>query len=843
MSTVPDPSLADEFRAHIYGRHSASLQELLNTMRAAPMPGKRFLFLSKPGEEWSLSRYADTLPLRPEVDWTHTFDDLEDAEWHVFCERWNAMFGERLEATRPASAAPSAEEAARRSVIERCPSVLAYANRRSIRAGESIDFFVSSDGGTPFEAQLVRLLSPDLGPAGPAFRAPHVDGPVNGVHPGTEQPIRIGSYGRIPGPIDLGDSFALAIRVFPTLKDSVSRTVAQVRGRGATVTLTNSPAGLVAEVESVDGRTSAASVRRLVEHEWTDVEVVVDLVAGTVAVASSVVDAPSLRRDASQRAESRLDLARGSFAASSVSLAASIGADGHHIVPSCFNGRFEDARLTDRTRSTHVEVARWDFSRGITTDGIVDVSGHGYHGTLVNMPTRGVRGSRWTGDSLTWMADPEGYAAVHFHEDDLADAGWSRTFTYDVPRELASGCYALRVAPADGSTPPFYVPFMVRPARGAPTTKAAFIVPTTTYATYANMHLRINAQFNELNQGRLIVLDSTDFLLMSRPDLGKSCYDTHTDGSPIVYSGMNRPVTNFRPFGRTYKFCQDLMFIDWFDAMSMDVDVVTDDDIDREGVEALRPYRAVMTGSHPEYMSRKFLDAMQQFLDEGGRLMYLGGNGFYQMAEIPESRPDMVEVRRPGQDSLWRVNHAEAASSTSGLPTGLWRNIGRPENAMVGVGFLTMGFDQCAPYRRSAASHDPRASWIFDGIADDELIGDFGVLAGGAAGYEIDRHDVTKGSPRHSLLIASSFGHSNMFAVTSGSVLDTLPNPSSPLDNLRADLVFFETGNGGAVFSVGSIAWCGSLSHDGYRNNVSRLTKNVLDRFVDPAPFDMPDVQ
>lgn len=842
MTATPDPSLAAEFRSQIYGRHSAALQELLNTMRAAPMTGKHFLFLSKAGEEWSLSRYADDLPLRPKVEWTHTYDDVESAEWHVFCERWNARYGQRLEEPRPASAAPTAEEAARRAVVERCPSVLAYADRRSIRAGEPIDFFVSSDGGKPFDAQLVRLFSPDLGPAGPAFRTPQVDAPINGTHPGTEQPIRIGSYGRVPGPIDLGDSFAVSARVFPTLKDAATRTVLQVAGRAATVTLTNSPAGLVAVVESRDGRRAAATVRPLVAQEWTDVEVSVDVRSGTVAVASSVVDAPALRRDAVQRAEARADLATGSFAAASLSLAASIGADGHHVVPTCFNGRMEDVRLSDRSGSTHVEVARWDFSRGITTDGIVDVSGHGHHGTLVNMPTRAVRGSRWTGDSLTWMADPAGYAAVHFHEDDLADAGWARTFTYDAPGSLPSGCYALRVGPADGSTPPFYVPFMVRPARGAPTTKAAFIVPTTTYATYANMHLRINAQFNELNQGRLIVLDSTDFLLMARPDLGKSCYDTHTDGSPVVYSGMNRPVTNFRPFGRTYKFCQDLMFVDWFDAMKMDVDIITDDDIDREGIEALRPYRAVMTGSHPEYMSRKFLDAMQQFLDEGGRLMYLGGNGFYQMAEVPESRPDMVEVRRPGQDNLWRVNHAEAASSTSGLPTGLWRNIGRPENAMVGVGFLTMGFDQCAPYRRSPASRDARAAWIFEGVGDGELIGDFGVLQGGAAGYEIDRHDVAKGSPAHSLVVASSFGHSNMFAVTSGSVLDTLPNPSSTLDNLRADIVFFETGNGGAVFSVGSIAWCGSLSHDGYRNNVSRVTKNVLDRFVDPEPFAMPDV-
>jgi N,N-dimethylformamidase len=50
-------------------------------------------------------------------------------------------------------------------------------------------------------------------------------------------------------------------------------------------------------------------------------------------------------------------------------------------------------------------------------------------------------------------------------------------------------------------------------------------------------------------------------------------------------------------------------------------------------------------------------------------------------------------------------------------------------------------------------------------------------------------------------------------------------------------MVFFETGHGGAVFSVGSIAWAGSLSHDGYDNSVSTVTKNVLDRFLAPTPF------
>ena len=56
-------------------------------------------------------------------------------------------------------------------------------------------------------------------------------------------------------------------------------------------------------------------------------------------------------------------------------------------------------------------------------------------------------------------------------------------------------------------------------------------------------------------------------------------------------------------------------------------------------------------------------------------------------------------------------------------------------------------------------------------------------------------------------------------------------------DWVRADMVYFETPNGGGVFSTSSIAWAGSLSHNNYDNNVSKITGNVLDRFVDPKPM------
>jgi N,N-dimethylformamidase len=44
-------------------------------------------------------------------------------------------------------------------------------------------------------------------------------------------------------------------------------------------------------------------------------------------------------------------------------------------------------------------------------------------------------------------------------------------------------------------------------------------------------------------------------------------------------------------------------------------------------------------------------------------------------------------------------------------------------------------------------------------------------------------------------------------------------------------MTYIEKPAGGAVFSVGSITYCGSLPHNKFDNDVSRLTFNVLNRF------------
>ena len=54
---------------------------------------------------------------------------------------------------------------------------------------------------------------------------------------------------------------------------------------------------------------------------------------------------------------------------------------------------------------------------------------------------------------------------------------------------------------------------------------------------------------------------------------------------------------------------------------------------------------------------------------------------------------------------------------------------------------------------------------------------------------------------------------------------------------IRADMVYLEGPHGGGVFSVGSISWGGGLAHQGFDNNVSRITDNVLRRFASEEPL------
>ena len=728
------------------------------------------------------------------------------------------------------------------------PKVLAYADRQSVRQGEGISFHVSVEGTPTYLADVVRLRGPNVGPGPhvPAFAPEAIDVPFAGEHPARHQAIDRGSYVRIDpgGSVEGLRDFTLCATINPTLTSERVQSILGIASAGGgrlALALRAGSLGLMTDAGFVD-----AGVR-VDQDRWSFVSVAND----DGRLAFRVLRLPGYQHEQWGWREGHAVLAgvptpdRGPIV-----VAADLVVEGGREVPrDCFNGRIERPRFFARvldgsevesvaalgpTESAVGALGDWNFAIGIDGEEIRDESGGGLHGVVHNLPTRAVGGSNWSGATTDWTARPSEYGAIHFHDDDLLDAGWEPSHHLVVPDSWPSGLYAGRFR-AGGAI--FWVPFAVRPA--SPSSDVVFLLPTATYGAYANLRMRVTARVVEPMQGRLTVLDDTDLLLLDQP-LGLSTYDTHSDGSTVVHATMRQPVTNFRPEGRIYKFCQDLLIVAWLEHEGVPFDVVTDEDVDREGVAALEPYRVVITGSHPEYVSTKMLDAIDEHARAGGRLMYIGGNGFYSRIAYHPRFGGVVEVRRPDNPKLWAADAAQGHHAFTGERAGLWTGIGRPPHLVAGVGFITQGFDASAHYRRSEASRDERVRFVFDGI-DADVIGDFGLLQGGAAGFEIDRADEALGTPSHALVVASSEGHSNVFDLVLMSIADRLPVDSpDDLDHIRADIVFFETTGGGAVFSVGSIAWSGSLAHNGYDNNVALMTRNVLDRFVDSAPFLVP---
>src|SRR5690606_37850045 len=108
-----------------------------------------------------------------------------------------------------------------------------------------------------------------------------------------------------------------------------------------------------------------------------------------------------------------------------------------------YDGKLEAPRLAFGADATTCD-ASWDFARGIGTVHVVDTGPLGLHGQTVQGPARAVTGSRWDGSTQRWTDQPDHYAAIHFHRDDLIDAGWSPDATFTVPPDLPSGFYAFK---------------------------------------------------------------------------------------------------------------------------------------------------------------------------------------------------------------------------------------------------------------------------------------------------------------------------------------------------------------------------------------------------------------
>ena len=311
---------------------------------------------------------------------------------------------------------------------------------------------------------------------------------------------------------------------------------------------------------------------------------------------------------------------------------------------------------------------------------------------------------------------------------DPVDVGWSsldRPGTISVPiGAWPSGVYFAKLTADDGRIG--FAPFVVRPAQLG-STRVAVIIPTNTWQAY---------NFRDENGNG-----------WGDTWYAKGAQSTVRLGRPFLRRGVP-------PQYRKY----DLGFLRWLAQRGKQPDYLTETDLEvLNGDTLARLYDLVVFGGHTEYVTPREFDAIQRYRDLGGNLMFLSANNFFW------------QVQRRGE-ILTR--------------TRLWRDLGRPESALIGVQYRANDDGRLQrPFVVRAADTAP---WLFAGT--DLSNGAFFGQELGGYGIEIDA--TTSASPPGTAVLAE------------------IPDLYGP--GFTAQMTYYETPEGAKVFAAGAIDFGGT---------------------------------
>ncbi len=444
--------------------------------------------------------------------------------------------------------------------------ILGYPDCYSVAPGEKIAFKISLEEGSHFDAQAGARHPWRRQSARPGTKVPsHVNSAADGRHAGKPQRIDAGSCLRVENfPALASGPFTVFAMIWPTLPKRANQTlIAQWDAEaqsGFRVEITDGGQLAVAFGDRSGRVSELKSGKKMLERQWYSIAVSIDPATRMVtldqrplqpyAVIDDRAHASGHLGHAPKPVEAPL------FMAGCPEGDGTIGRhfDGKIDGPLILSGVHSADRHDDFLRGViepslfqHI-IARWDFARETRSTKVIDVGPSRYHGRIVHLPARGMKGWNWTGEEHGWTRKPEHYGAIHFHHDDIYDAGWETSVEVTLPADLKSGAYALHVKCGENdrqATRENYIAFFVRPPRerrerqNRP--KILVLAPTASYLAYANHAEHITARGAERQMGRLLQFGHIDLYMYEHPELGGSLYDAHADGSGVCYSSRLRP--------------------------------------------------------------------------------------------------------------------------------------------------------------------------------------------------------------------------------------------------------------------------------------------------------------
>jgi hypothetical protein len=215
------------------------------------------------------------------------------------------------------------------------------------------------------------------------------------------------------------------------------------------------------------------------------------------------------------------------------------------------------------------------------------------------------------------------------------------------------------------------------------------------------------------------------------------------------------------------------------------------------GVLDLDQYRVLMISTHPEYWSSDMYFKVKNWVfEQGGRLIYLGGNGLNCDVEFIDEQTCIY--RNDDERKLVNKNTASIFESRFHIRQ-------ESEAQLLGVVYDARGIMTAAPYQVVESTN-----WVFEGtgLRDGDCFGtrtQHERVPGGASGHETDK--ISPNSPGNVQLLARG------------------TNPQGG----GGEMVIHQPANGGYVFAAGSICWPSSLLVD---DHVSQITANVIRKFL-----------
>lgn len=418
------------------------------------------------------------------------------------------------------------------------------------------------------------------------------------------------------------------------------------------------------------------------------------------------------------------------------------------------------------------------FRYGWNKDFVKNIGWYDEHGPRATMQI--TPDGDYTQTGVQW--NKQGYSSPH-HKQYL-----------EAPRK--SGLYYLHASTESGAF--FSFPWIVAPE--SPRCKTAVLMANINWNAYNNFGGRSN--YIHPDQFPPTPTVNARYDLRRYTDVTHRNYDTETY-DPLSFDRpeplnhvpkQDRVTSPIEGRSACHVAPTEWRFLGWMEREGFDYDLYAETQF-HDGTLNLDDYKVLIITTHPEYWSRQMYYGLKAWVFErGGRLMYLGGNGLNCEVEFPD--PFTMRVKNGNVVNLDRPN--DTAESR-------FHTYNESEANLLGVAFTGTGIMTSAPYRVVDASH-----WVFEGtgVKNGTVFGEASLhmrVPGGASGHETDK--ITPSSPQNVQLVARGL------------------NP----DDGGAHMVVHEPGNGGMVFSVGSITYPASILVD---DIVSRVTANVLTRFL-----------